>query len=156
MLIHNIKSLLQVEDTPSQWIAGKDMASISTIEDAFLFIEDGRIIDFGHNQDVKPEYKKGVLIDARGKLLMPSFCDSHTHLVYAGSRELEYVDKITASNPCSEIMGFGSLTSVCLLGNSNLTQYVKIGDDKNRVVSNSIETEDDDAPLPKKKVYHVQ
>ncbi|MDX2444958.1 MAG: imidazolonepropionase [Bacteroidales bacterium] len=120
MLIHNIKSLLQVEDTPSQWIAGKDMASISTIEDAFLFIEDGRIIDFGHNQDVKPEYKKGVLIDARGKLLMPSFCDSHTHLVYAGSRELEYVDKIKGLS-YEEIAkrGGGILNSAKLLHNTS-------------------------------------
>lgn len=126
MLIYNIKSLLQVEDTPSQWVAGNDMATLSTIEDAFLFIKDGRIMDFGLNQDVKPEYKKGKLIDARGKLVMPSFCDSHTHLVYAGSRELEYVDRIKGLS-YEEIAkrGGGILNSAELLHNTSEDELYK-------------------------------
>jgi imidazolonepropionase len=73
------------------------MSQISTIPDSFLYICDGLIADFGTMKDL-PE--RGILtseamtIDAKGKFVFPSYCDSHTHLVYSGSRELEYRDKI--------------------------------------------------------------
>ncbi len=68
------------------------MSVIPAIQDAFLLLRDDRIIDYGKMEDC-PE-SQGTIIDARGKLVMPAFCDSHTHLVFAGSREQEYIDKI--------------------------------------------------------------
>ena len=98
-LILNIKQLVQVEETPRQWVAGKDMAQLGTIENAWLLVDEDKIAGFGRMQDLNTEaiYADGEVvkeIDATGRLVMPSYCDSHTHLVYAGSREVEYVDKI--------------------------------------------------------------
>lgn len=100
ILIKNIKSLVQVEQKPVKWVAGKNMSKLSTIEDAWLYIKDGLIEDFGSmlqldNEKMRIFIKNETkVIDASGKLVLPSFCDSHTHLVYAGSREKEYVYKI--------------------------------------------------------------
>lgn len=100
ILIKNIKSLVQVEQMPVKWVAGKNMSKLSTIEDAWLYIKNGLIEDFGSmlqldNEKMRIFIKNETkVIDASGKLVLPSFCDSHTHLVYAGSREKEYVYKI--------------------------------------------------------------
>jgi len=120
LLLKNIKTLVQVEDKPAKWVAGKAMDSLLTIDDAFLFIDQGKIIDFGPSAQLKPEYLNAETIDASGKLVMPSFCDSHTHLVYAGSRELEYVDKIKGLS-YEEIAkrGGGILNSALLLHNTS-------------------------------------
>ncbi|OQX76391.1 MAG: imidazolonepropionase [Bacteroidetes bacterium 4484_276] len=99
ILIKNIKELVQVESAPELKRSGKEMSEVSTIKDAFLFISDGLISGFGKMQDVAEtlntigtgEYRE---VDASGKMVFPSFCDSHTHLVYPQSREIEYVDKI--------------------------------------------------------------
>lgn len=94
-IIKNIKQLVQVEETPRKWVAGKDMAKLNCIDDAYLVINDNLIEDFGKMSDLK-EIEGDVVeeLDATGRLVFPSFCDSHTHLVYAGSREIEYIDKI--------------------------------------------------------------
>ena len=92
ILIKNIKSLVQVEENPKRFIGGKDMANLNTIKNAFLLIEDELIADFGEMKNC--QYQSDLTIDATGKMVFPSFCDSHTHLVYAGSREIEYGDKI--------------------------------------------------------------
>ncbi len=97
ILIENIKELVQVENKPIKYIAGKEMSQLNTIKDAYLLIEDGLIKDFGRMQELKLENLTSNiqnLIDASGKYVFPSFCDSHTHMVYAGSREIEYIDKI--------------------------------------------------------------
>jgi imidazolonepropionase len=94
ILIKNIKALVQTENEPRNKISGKDMAHLNTIPNAYLIIENDRIKEFGKMDampDVEGQYKS---IDATGKYVFPSFCDSHTHLVYAGSREIEYIDKI--------------------------------------------------------------
>jgi imidazolonepropionase len=98
MLITNIKRLVQVEEVPKLKVCGREMSEIKTITDAYLYIADGLISDFGSMTDLQ---KRGILInpdfeiiDAQGKYVFPSFCDSHTHLVYSGSREIEYTDKI--------------------------------------------------------------
>lgn len=75
------------------------MANLSTIEDAYLLVDEGKIVEFGKMQDINMEaidssYDVIKEIDAKGRLVLPCFCDSHTHIVYAGSREKEYVDKI--------------------------------------------------------------
>ena len=91
-LITNIKSLVQVEDTAREAVCGKDMAEVKTIENAYLLIEDDKIANFG-TMDTLSE-NADLTIDAKQRFVLPSFCDSHTHLVYAGSREIEYIDKI--------------------------------------------------------------
>lgn len=92
-LIRNIKELVQVEQTPRLKVCGKDMAEISTIKNAYLLIEDDKILDFGKMEDLN-DNNADKIVDASNRLVFPSFCDSHTHLVYAGSREIEYIDKI--------------------------------------------------------------
>jgi len=97
ILITNIKELVQVENKPVQKVAGKDMSAVKTIKDSYLLIEKGLIKSFGKMNSIDlnnyPE-KTYKIIDASGKMVFPSFCDSHTHIVYAGSREIEYIDKI--------------------------------------------------------------
>lgn len=98
-LILNIKQLVQTELSPRKWVAGKDMARLGILENAYLLVEEDKIAGFGkmENLDREAVYAGGDIvkeIDATGRLVMPSYCDSHTHLVYAGSREIEYIDKI--------------------------------------------------------------
>ena len=92
-LIQNIKQLIQTEDKSAKWVAGVDMAKINTIKNAYLLIENELILDFGEMNNL-PKINADKIIDATGKMVFPSYCDSHTHLVYAGSREIEYSDKI--------------------------------------------------------------
>ncbi|HBS87076.1 MAG: imidazolonepropionase [Bacteroidetes bacterium GWF2_38_335] len=92
LLIKNIKQLIQTEDKPVKWKAGKSMSELNIVENAYLEIAGDKIADFGSMKNCPK--KANEVIDASGKLVLPSFCDSHTHLVYAGSREIEYVDKI--------------------------------------------------------------
>lgn len=93
-LIKNIKKLIQVEEEARKWVAGSEMAKLPTIDNAYLLIEDDKIVDFGSMNNL-PKIENSILeLDVNGKMVMPTFCDSHTHLVYAGSREIEYVDKI--------------------------------------------------------------
>lgn len=92
-LIKNIKELVQVEDNPKLKVCGKDMSELKTIKNAYLLIENDKIIDFGPMQSIE-EFNPDKVVEATNRLVFPSFCDSHTHLVYAGSREIEYIDKI--------------------------------------------------------------
>lgn len=98
MILQNIKELVQVEEEPRLWVAGADMAQLSTIKDAYLIIRDEWIEDFGEMKNLKPEFFEDddlmMEIDCSGKLVFPSYCDSHTHLVFPASREAEFVDKI--------------------------------------------------------------
>jgi imidazolonepropionase len=94
ILIKNIKSLVNVMDQPGPWVAGPDMSELNTLEDAYLLMENGKISDFGKMDNIPHKDFGGEVIDAGGRMVFPSFCDSHTHLVYAGSREIEYSDKI--------------------------------------------------------------
>lgn len=93
LLIKNIKELFQVEQIKRLAICGKQMAELPSIKDAYLIAEDGIIKDFGKSSDLK-EDNADYIIDAKDRFVLPCFCDSHTHLVYAGSREIEYIDKI--------------------------------------------------------------
>lgn len=92
-LIINIKELLQVRDSTILKVSGVEMAVLPTIKNAFLVIKDNLIADFGSMGNV-PEIHTDKTIDATGKIVLPSWCDSHTHIVYAGNREQEFVDRI--------------------------------------------------------------
>lgn len=94
-LIKNIKELVQVEDNSKLMVSGKDMANIDSINNAYLIIKDNIFEDFGP-MDSLSYYERDFdkIIDAKDRMILPSFCDSHTHLVYSGSREIEYIDKI--------------------------------------------------------------
>lgn len=92
-LFKNIKELIQVRDQHIDFISGADMKILPTIKNAFLVVEDGLISDYGHMNDC-PKTTFDTIIDATGKMILPSWCDSHTHIVYAGNREGEFVDRI--------------------------------------------------------------
>lgn len=98
IFIKNIKELVQVEQTQRAKVAGREMSSLNTIKDAWLLTDGATIADFGKmsdlNLDLVSDKNNITIIDAAGRMVFPSFCDSHTHLVYAGSREIEYTDKI--------------------------------------------------------------
>ena len=92
MLIKNIGKLVGVRDDEKLFLAGQEMAELQTIDNAWMLVDDGRIEVFG-SMDSMPS-TEGEVVDAEGGYVFPSFCDSHTHIVYAGSREGEFVDKI--------------------------------------------------------------
>lgn len=92
-LITNIQELLQVRETSIAKVSGSEMAELPTIKNAFLVLEDNLIADFGSMENL-PKINADTIIDATGKVILPSWCDSHTHIVYAGNREQEFVDRI--------------------------------------------------------------
>lgn len=92
-LITNIQELLQVRETSIAKVSGADMAILPTIKNAFLILKDDLIHDFGSMENL-PEINADTIINATGKVILPSWCDSHTHIVYAGNREQEFVDRI--------------------------------------------------------------
>ena len=91
-LIINIGTLAGIREDGKQFLSGCEMAQFQCLNDAWMLIEKGRIKDFGSMAQLPPVDAKTE--DAGGGMVLPSFCDSHTHLVYAGSREGEFVDKI--------------------------------------------------------------
>jgi len=96
IIIKNIAELVQTEQSCKKWIAGKDMQNLNTIQDAFIEIEDGFITQFGSMKDWTGINNWGntEVIDAEGGMIFPTYCDSHTHLVFAKSREEEFVERI--------------------------------------------------------------
>ena len=96
ILIKNIKELVQVEKSPAERIAGKAMSSLSSLKNAWLSISQGAIHDFGTMDSFNgvDDWSNLEVIDATGKMVLPCWCDSHTHLVFAGSRENEFEDRI--------------------------------------------------------------
>lgn len=93
-LIQNIGILAGIQDEETRCLCGDDMQKVEMLKDAWLLIEDGMIKDFGRMSKQQVIVGDTAVVDAQGGALLPSFCDSHTHLVYADSREQEFVDKI--------------------------------------------------------------
>lgn len=93
MLITNIKELFGIHPD-SRFLKGEEMAVLPSIQNAFIRIEGEKIVDFGKMEYLGDNHKDEFIIDAKDRLVLPAWCDSHTHLVYAGSRENEFVDKI--------------------------------------------------------------
>ena len=95
MLIINIKELFGVREN-AYFLKGKAMSVLPSIKNAYLQIEGETIVDYGEMKNIHHSsfIIQHSIIDATGKFLLPAWCDSHTHIVYAGSRENEFVDKI--------------------------------------------------------------
>ena len=97
ILVKNIKKLYQIDqETIRTKVNGKDMDSVPFIENAYLAIENDEIVDFGDMTDLQgiTDWNDLTIADANGGIVIPAFCDSHTHLVFAQSREGEFVDRI--------------------------------------------------------------
>jgi len=121
-VIKNIAELIQTEESPRKWVAGKDMSKINTIKDAFVEVENGIITLFGSMEEWEgiEDWNNTEIIDAEGGMVFPTYCDSHTHLVFAASRESEFVDRINGLS-YSEIAhkGGGILNSAEKLQNTS-------------------------------------
>lgn len=128
LLIKNIKKLVQVEEDNNLKIkvSGKEMNKLDCIDNAYLLLNNDIIEDFGSMSKIETVNKQNencnylTEIDANGRMVFPTFCDSHTHIVYAGSREIEYIDKIKGLS-YEEIAkrGGGILNSAKLLHNTS-------------------------------------
>ncbi|MBN2746483.1 MAG: imidazolonepropionase [Bacteroidales bacterium] len=93
-IVINIGELVGITDSDKRFASGADMQKLNTISDAFLTYENGIIVEFGKMADLGNMSDYEEITDAKGQMVFPAFVDSHTHLVYAGSREIEYIDKI--------------------------------------------------------------
>jgi imidazolonepropionase len=93
LLVVNIGTIVGIDTHNRHSVAGADMDSMERVENGWLLAEDGVISGFG-TMDCCPDVEDAERIDAAGGMLFPSYCDSHTHIVYAGSREQEFLDKI--------------------------------------------------------------
>lgn len=93
IIFKNIKELVQVREKKLKFVAGKEMSILPSISNAYLIIEDHEISDFG-TMDNCPIGDFDDVIDATGKMILPTWCDSHSHIVYAGNREMEFVARI--------------------------------------------------------------
>jgi imidazolonepropionase len=119
LLIKNIKKLIQCRTENISFVSGKDMSFLPSIDNAYLAIKDGKISDFGKMQDFK-ETGFNEVIDAKDRMILPSWCDSHTHIVFAGNRSKEFIDRIKGLS-YEEIAarGGGILNSAKLLQNTS-------------------------------------
>ena len=93
LLVKNIGCIVGIDESGRTRAAGEEMSNIGMLENAWLLTDNERICDYG-TMDALPHEEGHEVIDAKGGWLFPSFCDSHTHIVYAGSREQEFLDKI--------------------------------------------------------------
>jgi imidazolonepropionase len=131
--LKNIKELVGVRERRLKPLCGEELSKLETIKEAYLIADKGTIIDFGEMSELvidgdsaqlkAIEESADEVVDCSGKMVLPAFCDSHTHLVYAGSREIEFMDKIRGLS-YQEIAkrGGGILNSVELLHNTTQCQ----------------------------------
>lgn len=120
-LITNIQQLINTREETTL-LRGSALAGLPSIEDAFLLIDDGIIADYGPMYELElkvPQLPKHV-IDARGQFILPTWCDSHTHLVFAKSREEEFIDKLKGMSYADiAAKGGGILNSARKLNEAN-------------------------------------
>ena len=119
LLIKNIKGLVQVRDTNVSVVKGKDMKNLPVLDNSYLLIDHDTIVDYGLMGDIG-SFRADEEIDATGKYVLPTWCDSHTHLVFAGDRSSEFVDRINGLT-YQEIAekGGGILNSAKTLSNTS-------------------------------------
>ena len=116
-LFTNIHQLLNVRTSPSV-LYGSDMATLPLLTNAWLLVEDHQIAGYGSMENPVPA-PPAVVIDCAGKILMPAWCDSHSHLVFAGNREAEFVDKIRGMTYAEiNARGGGILNSAAVLADT--------------------------------------
>lgn len=118
LLLKNIKQLLQIRTEALKPIKGLSMKELPLIENAWLAIEEGRFADYGSMSDFPgiSDWKGLEVLDCSGQIVMPCYADSHTHIVYAGNREAEFVDRINGlSYEAIAQRGGGILNSAALL-----------------------------------------
>ena len=126
IFIKNIKKLVNCREESPELLRGAQLGELPCIENAYLIIDNEEIADMGEMSELLPDQLKAIessvdkVIDATGRMVLPSYCDSHTHLVYAGSREMEFSDKLHGLS-YQEIAarGGGILNSVELLHNTS-------------------------------------
>jgi len=126
ILLINIKNLLQVRDLETSYVSGKEMSVIPSIKSAYLLIDNGIIKDFGEMKNSPKNLENFNIVDCKGKMVLPSWCDSHTHIVYAGNRSNEFIDRIKGLS-YNEIAnnGGGILNSVDILRSTNEEDLLK-------------------------------
>lgn len=94
LLVKNIGILAGIGHEGKPYLRGKEMSELNTLTSAYLYVEDGRFVDYGSMEDAPSLGADVEVVDAEGGAVFPSWCDSHTHIVFASSREHEFVDKI--------------------------------------------------------------
>ena len=122
LLIKNIKNLVQIDAPKRVVVKGKDMSILPQLTDAWLAIEDGLIADFGKMDDFPgiEDWSNLQIIDAQDRFVFPSWCDSHTHLIYAHSREEEFASRLRGESYASiAAKGGGILNSAKKLQNTS-------------------------------------
>ena len=92
-LLKDIKGLVGAYKNPPSFIAGDDMRLFTVLENAWLSVDNGQILDFG-TMDSCPNQGEYDVVDCPGRFVIPSWCDSHTHLVYANDRSGEFLDRL--------------------------------------------------------------
>ena len=137
ILLINIKNLLQVRDLETSYVSGKEMSLIPSIKSAYLLIDKGIIKDFGEMKNSPKNLEKFNTVDCKGKMVLPSWCDSHTHIVYAGNRSNEFIDRIKGLS-YNEIAnnGGGILNSVDILRSTNEEDLLKQSSNRIKEVIN--------------------
>tara|TARA_B100000809_G_C15135400_1_gene530354 strand:- start:2971 stop:4206 length:1236 start_codon:yes stop_codon:yes gene_type:complete len=138
LLIINIKELLQVRETNVTIVKGEDMKTLPILKNAYVLIEHDTIVEYGSMDDFE-NLEANEVIDATGKIVLPTWCDSHTHIVYAGDRTQEFVDRINGLSYADIAnRGGGILNSAETLQNTSegdlyaqaskrLTEVIKLG-----------------------------
>ncbi len=123
MLITNIKTLVGVHPKEKLILSGKEMATLPILENAWLLVKDGLIKDFGLMQNLKKQYADQQIINAKNKTVLPTWCDSHTHIVFAAWREEEFEMKINGKTyEDIAAAGGGILNSASKLQKATATQ----------------------------------
>ena len=119
VLITNIHQLINVR-SETKLLRGKDLAELPVIQNAYLLIENGLIKAFGDMSLVGSNQSEVQVLDAKGASVLPTWCDSHTHLVFAASREEEFVDKLKGMSYADiAAKGGGILNSASKLNNTS-------------------------------------
>jgi imidazolonepropionase len=126
ILLINIKKLLQIRSIETSYVSGKEMNIIPSIKSAYLLINDGIIEKFGEMKNSPKDFDKFTVVDCKDKMVLPSWCDSHSHIVFSGNRSNEFMDRIKGLS-YNEIAsnGGGILNSVDILRNTNKEDLLK-------------------------------
>ena len=126
ILLINIKKLLQIRSIETSYVSGKEMSKIPCIESAYLLINNSIIEKFGEMKNSPKDFDKFTVIDCKDKMVLPSWCDSHSHIVFSGNRSNEFMDRIKGLS-YNEIAsnGGGILNSVDILRNTNKEDLLK-------------------------------